>query len=148
MARTIVTSEAEEGAAVAYSKLMSKISGPYKILSVADNTLKILGNALEHVTSMNRETSTPGLLKSHVTNGDSRHMEEKALQVQFHVTRDGDNKKFVVDEVMRHITEISYTKYVVWLYEYPDEKDTVNPMHHLPQRFVTRYRCTVKRLNY
>lgn len=117
---------------------MIRVSGPYEIVTVRDSTLKILKDAIETTIIIDRATRAPGLSKSHLVSIiDCYTLEDQPLTHT--VTPQMDKNRVVLDEIVRHVTQYSMTKYVVHWYVDLSEEDTIEPAHHLRSRIIVHF---------
>lgn len=137
--RGVLTSEATKVDTVSYSKPVSRQLGLQKIVTVRDNTVTIRENGIENTARVNRAIKVPVCHDQPDTNCDIHNTRELS-RTQANKTDNNDSNRFVVDEIVRHVTE-----YVVHWSGYPPKKNTAEPAHDLPQHFVICYRRKINR---
>lgn len=136
--RAVLESDADNFAAVSYNMITILVSNPYKIVTVRDNILTILQNGYESTLSIDRATNAAAPQEIPCTDGSFSNSRELSL-TQANDVDDNNSSQFIVGKVIRHVSGCHVTKCVVRCYGYPDEKDIVEPPHHLTHRFMFRY---------
>lgn len=143
----MLASEDKIVATGSYKKLMSKVSGLYKILTVRDDTQAIVEDGIENTIRIYIAAEASRLQKDHGTNGYGRRTEGEPPLIKLNETSNEDNKRFVVDKTVRCITGNGNIKYTVGSYGYPPGDEIVEDAHYLPQKFLTQYWQRVKLQN-
>lgn len=81
-------------AAASYNKLTSKVSAPYKVRKVTENTLPILGDGIEGTISIDCASKEPSLRDEPSTNDDIQKT-MKLSQTQIDEANNRDNSLFL-----------------------------------------------------
>lgn len=111
--RTILASAAERVVTASYYKLMHRVLGPYKILTVRDNTSTAPEALFDNTISIHGARKASDRRKNYSTNDNSRHVEEEPLLAQLSETNIKAKKQIVGDKIVRHVTQNGDTKYFV-----------------------------------
>lgn len=88
---------------------MSSVSGPYKVLTVSDNTMKAFEDGTENTISIDWETKAPGLQEDPGTNGDNCYTMKEPRLSDPNETKNEHNE---LDNSCRQTVENGDTKYV------------------------------------
>lgn len=118
---------------------MNRISVPYEIVTVCDNTLTVLTDAIEHAISTDRSILAPGPNNSGNVSTNKYNISEILSVTQNTETPHTENNNYIDENIIRHVTQDVVTKYVVGWHGFLSEEDTIEEPHPLPSHIIVLY---------
>lgn len=119
--------------------LQPRTAGPFRVITVQVKTLTIDEHGIRQTVSIDCVMSVPD-----ITNSTRHQLQEKSQHKMF--LSDASSRKdasqdqeFVVDEIVRHVSTETQTKYVVRWYGYCPSENTVHPPEHITPHCVVKY---------